>query len=105
LNGDRPAKQLGTVRDVERMQPLKIGPCIPRHRDQIDDAVRASSAIDNRCRSNSDFGSDLAATSVVAGSLTRPQERDLPEHRARVGIESVQAVMLSWDKENIMCLP
>ena len=102
LNGLRAAEQLGAERGVERVQPLDVGAggCL-RHRDDVDDAVRAARAIDDRRRRDADLGRDLRAAPRVAGGLAGAEQRHVPERGARDGVEGVDAIVLGRDVDHI----
>ena len=72
------------------------------HADDENSAVGPVIAIDDRSRSNSNLRRDLAAAVIVAGGFIGAEDRRLPELRAAVGVESVDAVVLRRDEDDIL---
>src|ERR1700730_2067542 len=85
------------------MDALKvISGTVLRHRHQVDRPIGSMSAVNYRRARYPNLRSNLAAETVVTGSFTRCQHRDLPELRSVISIQGVDAVVLGHNVKDIV---
>ena len=88
--------------EIESMQALVIRAArVLRHGNDEDRSIRALLAIDHRRGCDADLRRDLRAGVVVAGGFAGGEDRSMPDLRAGVGVERINAVALCCDVENV----
>src|ERR1700728_3926139 len=77
---------------------------IERHSDHEDGAVGSGLTIDDGRGGDADLRGNLSTPMVAAGRLIRAKDGGLPDLRARIATEGVDAVVLLLCKHNIALL-
>src|SRR5215469_4213896 len=75
------------------------------HTDNVNGSVFACFAIDHGCGGNANLWRNLIAAMIIARTLARAEDRNLPQLCSPISVKRIHAAVLGCDKDYVTRLP